>query len=186
MVTAPSEFEELVRPHVDALYRTALRMTGDPAAAEDLVQDAFLKAWKNFHRFERGTNFKAWIFTILTNGYINDYRRAARAPAQVTDFSEVELAGAEETPHLTADDVGRLGDRLGDTAKKALEKVPDEFRLIFLLSTLEDMSYKDIAATLGIPMGTVMSRLFRARKILRQELAEFARREGIPRGRMDA
>jgi RNA polymerase sigma-70 factor (ECF subfamily) len=186
MVTAPSEFEELARPHVDALYRTALRMTGEPGAAEDLVQDAFLKAWKNFHRFERGTNFKAWIFTILTNAYINDYRRAARASAVVTDFSEIEPAGAEETPHLTADEVGRLGDRLGDQAKRALEKVPDEFRLVFLLSTIEDMSYKDIAAMLGIPIGTVMSRLFRARKILREELAEFARQEGILRGKADA
>ena len=88
MVTAPSEFEELVRPHVDALYRTALRMTGDPAAAEDLVQDAFLKAWKNFHRFERGTNFKAWIFTILTNtdpGTVTIGQRVRLAPMRVAD-----------------------------------------------------------------------------------------------------
>ena len=185
MVTAPSEFEELVRPHVDALYRTALRMTGEAAAAEDLVQEAFLKAWKNLDRFERGTNFKAWIFTILTNAYINDYRRAARAPATVTDFADVEPAGAEEVPHLSAEDVEKLGDRLGDPAKRALEKVPDEFRLVFLLATLEDMSYKDIAAMMGIPIGTVMSRLFRARSILRRELAEFARQEGILRGGSD-
>ena len=186
MVTAPSEFEELVRPHVDALYRTALRMTGGAAAAEDLVQDCFLKAWKNLHRFERGTNFKAWIFTILTNAYINEYRRKSRAPAMVTDFAEVEPAGAEELPQLSADDVARLGDRLGDQAKRALEKVPEEFRIVFLLSTFEEMSYKDIAAMLGIPIGTVMSRLFRARRILREELAEFARQEGILRGRTDA
>ena len=180
------EFEELVRPHVDALYRTALRMKGDAAAAEDVVQETFLKAWKNLHRFERGTNFKAWIFTILTNAVINDYRRASRAPAMLTDFSEVEPAGPVETPHLTADDVAGLGDRLGDPAKRALDRVPAEFRLVFLLATLEDMSYKDIAAMLGIPMGTVMSRLFRARTILREELADFARREGLLRGRTDA
>ena len=185
-MTAPSEFEDLVRPHADALYRTALRMTGNGAAAEDLVQECFLKAWKNLHRFERGTNFKAWIFTILTNSYINDYRRAARAPAVVTDFAEVEPAGAEELPQLTAQDVGRLGDRLGDRAKKALEKVPDEFRIVFLLATIEETSYKDIAAMLGIPIGTVMSRLFRARTILREELADFARQEGLLRGRADA
>lgn len=174
-----------MRPHVDALYRTAFRMSGDASAAEDLVQEAFLKAWKNLGRFERGTNFKAWIFTILTNAYINDYRRAARAPAVVTDFADVEPAGPEEVPHLTAEEVGRLGDRLGDPARKALEKVPDEFRLVFLLSTLEDMSYKDIAAVMGIPIGTVMSRLFRARTILRRELVEFARQEGILRVRSD-
>ncbi len=181
-----TEFEELVRPHADALYRTALRMTGDAPAAEDLVQEAFLKAWKNLHRFERGTNFKAWIFTILTNAYINDYRRAARAPEVVTDFSEVEPEGPVETPHLSAEDVARLGDRLGDAARKALEKVPDEFRLVFLLATLEDLSYKEIAAMMGIPIGTVMSRLFRARTMLREELAEFARQEGFLRGRSDA
>ena len=181
-----TEFEELVRPHADALYRTALRMTGDAPAAEDLVQEAFLKAWKNLHRFERGTNFKAWIFTILTNAYINDYRRAARAPEVVTDFSEVEPEGPVETPHLSAEDVARLGDRLGDAARKALEKVPDEFRLVFLLATLEDLSYREIAAMMGIPIGTVMSRLFRARTMLREELAEFARQEGFLRGRSGA
>jgi RNA polymerase sigma-70 factor (ECF subfamily) len=87
-----------------------------------------------------------------------------------------------EVPHLTAQEVERLGDRLGDRAKKALEKVPDEFRLVFLLSTIEETSYKDIATMLGIPIGTVMSRLFRARRMLREELADFARQEGILRG----
>ncbi|HLF94630.1 MAG TPA: sigma-70 family RNA polymerase sigma factor [Planctomycetota bacterium] len=181
-----TEFEELVRPHADALYRTALRMTGDASAAEDLVQEAFLKAWKNLHRFERGTNFKAWIFTILTNAYINDYRRAARAPEVVTDFADVEPEGPVETPRLSAEDVARLGDRLGDAARKALETLPGEFRLVFLLSTLEDLSYKEIAAMMGIPIGTVMSRLFRARTTLREELAEFARQEGFLRGRSGA
>ena len=180
------EFEELVRPHVDALYRTALRMTGDAASAEDLVQEAFLKAWKNLHRFERGTNFKAWIFTILTNAYINDYRKAARAPTLTSDFSDVEPAGVEEVQPLGAEDVARLGDRLGDPAKRALDKVPGEFRMVFLLSTIEDLSYKEIAAMLGIPIGTVMSRLFRARSILRAELADFARKEGILGGRAGA
>ncbi len=179
---SPSEFEDLVRPHADALYRTALRMTGENASAEDLVQDCFLKAWKNLHRFERGTNFKAWIFTILTNAYINDYRKKSRAPAMVTDFAEVEPAGPVEVPHLTAQDVERLGERLGDRAKKALAKVPDEFRVIFLLATIEETSYKDIATMLGIPIGTVMSRLFRARRMLREELADFAREEGLLRG----
>jgi RNA polymerase sigma-70 factor (ECF subfamily) len=178
MVTAPSEFEELARPHVDALYRTALRMTGEPGAAEDLVQDAFLKAWKNFHRFERGTNFKAWIFTILTNAYINDYRRRSRTPV-VTDFAEVEPEGEVERPHFSAKDVERLADRLGDAAKRALDRLPPEHRLVFLLSTFEDLSYKEISSALAVPIGTVMSRLFRARAVLRRELADFARLEGF-------
>lgn len=175
-----TEFEELVRPHADALYRTALRMTGDASAAEDLVQEAFLKAWKNLHRFERGTNFKAWIFTILTNQYINEYRRKGKGPA-LTDFAESEPAGAEEPVHLTAEDVERLAEHLGDEARKALGKVPPEFRIVFLLSTFEEMSYKEISRVVGIPIGTVMSRLFRARSILREELAAFAREAGYLR-----
>jgi RNA polymerase sigma-70 factor (ECF subfamily) len=177
-LSTQAEFEALLRPHLDALYRTALRMTGHEAAAEDLVQEVALRAWRNLHRFEPGTNFRAWVFTILTNAYINEYRRGARAPA-VIDFAEVEPPAAEETPALTARDVERLGERLGDPARRALQKVPPEFRLIFLLATIEDMSYKEIAQVAGIPIGTVMSRLFRARKILREELAAFAREEGF-------
>jgi RNA polymerase sigma-70 factor (ECF subfamily) len=184
VTTTQGEFETLVRPHLDALYRTALRMTGSGPSAEDLVQDVFLKAYRNLHRFESGTNFKAWIFTILTNTYINEYRRQSRAPV-VTDFAEIEPEGAPETDYIRAEDVERLGDRLGDQAKQAIAKIPEEFRLIFLLSTFEDMSYKEIAAMLGIPIGTVMSRLFRARRILRDELASFARREGFLKGRME-
>jgi RNA polymerase sigma-70 factor (ECF subfamily) len=122
-----AEFEELARPHLDALYRTALRMTGGAQAAEDLVQEAFLKAFRAFGRFERGTNFKAWIFTILTNAYINEYRRDARAP-EVRDFAEAEPAAEEESIPLSADDVERLGDRLGGEARRALGRVPPEFR----------------------------------------------------------
>src|SRR5688572_2906655 len=165
-----AEFEAQALPLADALYRTALRMTGDSASAEDVVQDAYLKAFRAYGSFEKGTNFKAWIFTILTNSYINEYRRKSHA-ATVTDFAEAEPAGELEVVHLKAEDVDRLGDHVGDAAAKALSKVPPEFRLPFLLSTLEDLSYKEIAGVLGIPIGTVMSRLFRARRILREELA---------------
>ncbi|HEX7900333.1 MAG TPA: sigma-70 family RNA polymerase sigma factor [Planctomycetota bacterium] len=163
-----AEFEAQALPLADALYRTAVRMTGAPASAEDLVQDAYLKAFRAFGRFEKGTNFKAWIFTILTNTFINEYRRKSAAP---TDFTEAEPEGEVEAVHLKAEDVDRLGDHLGDEAARALAKVPPEFRLPFLLSTFEDLSYKEIAGVLGIPIGTVMSRLFRARRILREELA---------------
>ncbi len=172
-----SEFEALAGPHLDALYRTALRMTGESASAEDLVQESVLRAFRSFGRFERGTNFRAWIFTILTNQYINEYRRKGKGPA-LTDFAESEPAGAEEPVHLTAEDVERLAEHLGDEARKALGKVPPEFRIVFLLSTFEEMSYKEISQVVGIPMGTVMSRLFRARGILREELAAFAREAG--------
>ena len=177
MVETQAEFAERVKPHLDALYRTALRMTGESSAAEDLVQETFLKAYRGYARFEPGSNFKAWLFTILTNAYINDYRRRARTPV-VTDFAEVEPEGETETPHFSVDDVERLADRLGDAAKRALDRLPPEHRLVFLLSTFEDLSYKEISSALAVPIGTVMSRLFRARALLRRELADFARQEG--------
>ncbi len=176
-----SEFEALAGPHLDGLYRTALRMAGQAASAEDLVQETVLRAFGSFGSFERGSNFKAWIFTILTNRYINDFRRKGRGPAPA-DFTDAEPAAAEEPARLSAEDVERLSERLGDEAARALARMAPEFRLVFLLSTFEGMSYKEIAAAAGIPIGTVMSRLFRARRILREELAEFARASGLLRG----
>jgi RNA polymerase sigma-70 factor (ECF subfamily) len=149
-------------------------MTGQDATAQDLVQEASLNAWRGFGGFEAGSNFRAWIFRILTNAFINRYRRDGKGPTSA-DFSEAEPAAPEEAPHLTAEDVARLGDALGDEAARAIDRVPAEFRAVFLMSTFEDMSYKEIAAALEIPVGTVMSRLFRARSILREELAAHAR-----------
>lgn len=180
-----AEFQALALPQADALYRTALRMTKETSAAEDLVQEAYLKAYRNFGSFERGTNFRAWIFRILANTYINSYRRHALEPV-ITDFAEVEPADPEEAAALSARDVGALKEKLGDEAKKALEKVPPEFRLIFLMATFEDMSYKEIAEIMELPIGTVMSRLFRARKTLREELASFARQSGFLKGGGDS
>lgn len=170
-----AEFERQLRPQVDALYRTALRMTGQDATAQDLVQEASLNAWRGFASFEKGSNFRAWIFRILTNAFINRYRRDAKGP-QATDFAEMEPSAPVETPHLTAEDVARLGDVLGDEAAKAIAKLPSEFRSVFLLSTFEDMTYKEIAGVLEVPVGTVMSRLFRARELLRADLAALAAR----------
>jgi RNA polymerase sigma-70 factor (ECF subfamily) len=168
------EFERLLRPQVDALYRTALRMTGQDATAQDLVQEASLHAWRGFGSFEPGSNFRAWIFRILTNAFINRWRREGRAPAS-TDFAEAEPAAPEGSAPLTAEEVERLADALGDEAARAIGRVPPEFRIVFLLSTFEDLTYKEIAAVLEIPVGTVMSRLFRARALLREELAAYAR-----------
>lgn len=172
-----SEFEALALPLADALYRTAYRMTGSAASAEDLVQEAYLKAFRAYGRFEKGSNFKAWIFTILSNAWINEVRRKSHGTA-VTDFAEAEPAAEAEAAHFTAEEVDRLGEHLGDEAARAIAKVPGEFRLPFLLSTFEDLSYREIAAAVGIPIGTVMSRLFRARRILREELGARAARAG--------
>lgn len=178
------DFEALALPHLDALYRTALRMTGQSASAEDLVQEAYLKAFRNYHRFEPGTSFKAWVFTILTNSYINEYRRKVRGPL-VADLSQVEPAAEDEPLYLSSEEIERIKDSVGDEAKTALDKMPDDYRIIFLLSTIEELSYKEIAATLGIPIGTVMSRLFRARSFLRKELGTYARETGFLPGRSE-
>ena len=160
------------------MYRTALRMTGQAALAEDLVQDAFMRAWANLHRFQEGSNFRAWIMTIMTNSFINDYRRRSKAPV-LTDFSELEPEAPRQPEYLTAKEVDALKERVGDGAKHALEKLPDKFRIVFLLSTIEEMSYKEISKVLRIPIGTVMSRLSRSRQVLRMELAVEARRAGV-------
>lgn len=168
------DFQALALPHLDALYRTALRMAGQAASAEDLVQETYLRAYRNFDRFQAGTNFKAWIFTILTNIHINDFHRKAMGPS-LSDFSKTEPAGPEEVVHLSVEEVEALKDHVGDEAKRALEAMPAEYRIVFLLATLEEMSYKEIAATQNIPIGTVMSRLARARCFLRKELTTYAR-----------
>ena len=176
-------FEEIAYPLLDSAYRTALRMTGQPAAAEDLVQEAFLRAFRAFDQFERGTNFKAWLFRILTNAFLNDYRRKSREP-QTTDFAEVEPADpATEGSEFKAEEIEAIRAHLGDEAVRAIDRLPPDFRLPFLLSTFEGFSYKEIAAILDVPIGTVMSRLFRARRLLKIDLKEYARASGYLRER---
>src|ERR1043165_6629239 len=140
-----AEFAERVKPYLDSLYRTALRMTGERSSAEDLVQETFLKAYRGYARFEPGSNFKAWLFTILTNAYINDYRRRSRTPV-VTDFAEVEPEGEQESPHFSAEDVERLADQLGDAAKRAIDRLPPEHPLVFLFSPFGGPRLKGISA----------------------------------------
>jgi len=174
------DFEALALEHFDALYNTAVRLTRNPSEAQDLVQETFLKAFRFYHRFEPGTNIKAWLFTILRNTYINVYRKAARQ--QQVDFDQVapfypdtaeppvwaNRSTVEETlRHLVQDDV-----------KRALEALPYEYRMVVLLADLEDFAYKEIADIVGCPVGTVMSRLFRGRRLLRKSLAEFAKKSG--------
>jgi RNA polymerase sigma-70 factor (ECF subfamily) len=176
-------FAALAFPHMDALYGTALRMTRHPHDAEDLVQDVYLRAYRFFDRFEKGTNFKAWIFKILTNTFINRYRQKVREPQQ-TDFEKVEFFYAEaakerDDKYEAGYDEKQYADLFGDEVSAALGRLSYDFRAVVILCDIEGFSYKEIAQITDTPMGTVMSRLSRARQQLQNYLREYARREGI-------
>ncbi|MFC1719181.1 sigma-70 family RNA polymerase sigma factor [Candidatus Poribacteria bacterium] len=173
-----NEFERMALQHMDLAYNIALGMTRDATEAEDLVQDTYLRAYKFFDTFERETNFRAWLFTILRNTYINRYRRKSRDP-QMVDISEIQMSGelvAESTPEN--DIFSRL---LDDDVADAMNSLPTDFRITVVLSDLEGLPYKEIAEILDIPIGTVMSRLYRGRKLLRNRLREYARKRGYIR-----
>ena len=166
-------FDEEALPHLDALYRVALRLTGDPARAEDLVQDAMLKAYRSWRQYRPGTNAKGWLLTILRNTFINDYRRRKLEPVAM------DLEAAE--PHAIfrdvaeADPEGAFFARIVDQKViEAIDALPTEFREVLVLSDMEGLSYAEIADTLQVPMGTVKSRLFRARQILQRTLYDYA------------
>ena len=163
-----------------SLYAAALRMTRNPADAEDLVQETYLRAYRGFGGFEEGTNLKAWLYRILTNTYINSYRAKKRRPDE-TDLDDVEdLYLYRRIGGLEAAMAGRsaedeLLERFTDAeVKEALESLPENFRMAVLLADVEGFSYKEIAEILDIPIGTVMSRLHRGRKALQKRLYEFA------------
>ena len=171
-------FADLAMEHMSSLYSAALRMTRNPADAEDLVQETFLKAFAAFHQFEDGTNLKAWLYRILTNTYINSYRRRQRQPVQAPteEITDWQLAEAEShtSSGLKSAETEAL-DRLPDSdVKEALQSLPEEFRLAVYLADVEGFSYKEIAEILDIPIGTVMSRLHRGRKLLEKLLYDFA------------
>ncbi len=176
------QFETEALPHLDALYNTALRMTRNPSDAEDLVQDTYLRAHRFWERYAPGTNCKAWLYKILTNTRINQYVKDSKRPPQV-DFDTVEaVLGQPESAALeqaTHGEMALLSDLLDDEVKAALEAVPDDFRLVLLLYVVEGYAYKEIATILEIPIGTVMSRLFRARKLLQAALHDYARRRRL-------
>lgn len=169
------EFEDIALQYMDSLYNLALRMTRDENEAQDLIQDAYLRAYRFFDKFEKGTNFRAWLFKITKNIYINKYRKELKTP-QMLDVSDVEAVGGlpdSETPEQEIFD--KL---LDDDVADALDSLPDEFRLAILLSDIEGFSYKEIAEILDCPIGTVMSRLHRGRKLLRKSLYEYAKNRG--------
>lgn len=177
-------FEAIALEHFDALYNTALRLTRNPTEAQDLVQETYFKAFRFFHRFEPGTNAKAWLFTILRNTYINAYRKAVRQ--QQVDFEQVvplyaaPPASSEWRNRSSVDEI--LRHVVQDDVKRALDELPEDYRMVVLLADLEDFSYKEIAAIVGCPVGTVMSRLFRGRRLLRKSLVEFAKKSGYIKG----
>jgi RNA polymerase sigma-70 factor (ECF subfamily) len=184
-------FAEQAMPLMDSLYSGALRMTRNPADADDLVQETYLRAYRGFGGFQEGTNLKAWMYRILTNTYINAYRAKQRRPDE-TDLGEVEdLYLYRRLGGLEAARSGRSAeDELMDTfseaeVKQAIEDLPENFRMAVLLADVEGFSYKEIAEILDIPIGTVMSRLHRGRKALQKALYEYAVTHGLA-DRVDA
>lgn len=179
--TKQEVFEALALEYFDALYNVAVYLTRDPDEARDLVQETYCKAYRFFHRFEPGTNMKAWLFTILRNTYINMCRRAYRHHEQV-DFAQIESVYADPSVASDWTDYAAvetlLHHSVHDEVKHALDALPEEFRLVVLLADLEGFSYKEIAEMVGCPEGTVMSRLFRGRQRLQKRLAKFAKQSG--------
>lgn len=180
-------FEENALVHLDELYATALRYTKNEKDAEDLVQETFLKAYTNWHRFELGTNSRAWLFTILTNTFINKYRRKKkeREILNSDDLRPIEqnFFNRERSQFYDSPEREAMNKTFTSDVQNALEALPEEFRMVVVLADLNDFSYKEIAHILDCPVGTVMSRLFRGRKMMRESLVEIAYERGIIRDR---
>ncbi len=173
-------FHDEFMPHINSMYNFAYRLTFDEDDANDLVQDTYLKAFRFIHSFEKGTNAKAWLFRILKNSFINDYRKKSKEPAKV-DYQDVET-------YYNSDDVDRqitpdlrvesLQDMIGDEISNALNSLDVDFRTVIILCDLEGFKYEEMAKILDIPIGTVRSRLHRARNLLKEKLSTYAKQMG--------
>jgi RNA polymerase sigma-70 factor (ECF subfamily) len=174
-------FEKEAIPHMDALLRTALRMTKNEIDAEDLVQETFVKAYRFWDKFELGSNCRAWLFKIMTNIFINDYRSKSRSPVSVNVddiddnflYGQLASGGIDDNPEKTL-----FNKVFDDDVKKAIEGLPDDFRMVIVLSFMEGFSYQEIADIADLQLGTVKSRLHRGRKLLQRELYEYAIKNG--------
>jgi len=179
-----ASFTELAMPHADALYGAAMRLTHNPADAEDLVQETFMKAYRSFASFQDGTNMRAWLYKIQQNTFINKYRAKKRRPEEselddVEEFYLYKRIGALERASATRTPEDEVLERFTESeVKAALDALPEQFRMAVLLADVEGFPYKEIAEILDVPVGTVMSRLHRGRKALQRALYEF----GIARG----
>ncbi|MCC6549882.1 MAG: sigma-70 family RNA polymerase sigma factor [Ignavibacteriaceae bacterium] len=175
-----ADFEREAVPHMDALHNFALRLTGDEDDANDLLQETYLRAFRFFDKFEKGTNCKAWLFRIMKNSYINAYQKKKKTPVQL-DYEEVEKYYENVKPsnpddaHLTSDTFESL---LDDEVSQAIAKLPEDFRTVIILTDIEGFTYEEVAEFVDCPIGTVRSRLHRARKMLYTELQGYAQERG--------
>ena len=178
-------FEDSAMPFVDALFNTAYRMTRNSQDAEDLVQETYLKAYRYYDKFTEGTNFKAWLFRILKNTFINGYRKRQQEPPSsafdtIEDVFESQIR-FEARDRIANPEEDVLEDVLDEDVQRALDELPDDYRMVVLLADLEGFSYQEIAEILDIPPGTVMSRLYRARRRLEKQMLAYAQEHGYIR-----
>lgn len=173
-------FNEEMLPHLDALYNFALRLTYDSNDAEDLVQESLVKAYRFFHSYEKGTNAKAWLFRILRNSFINNYRKQSRQPQQI-DYDEVssfyETIRSEQSSSTDLES-NMYDQMMDDELNNALDRLPEDFRTVVMLCDVEDFTYEEIANMLDVPIGTIRSRLHRGRNLLRHQIFGYAKKKG--------